>query len=99
MELRPRDQRPRRDLKVSKDVNGVVVGRVEGDSPAGALGVQAGDVTVSVDQRPVATPEGAGSELRQAATRGNVLLLINWHGTSQFVGLPHENNRAAGSSH
>ena len=97
MELRPLDQRLRRDLKVSKDVNGVVVGRVEGDSPAGALGRP--DRRCHRVGRSVATPEGAGAELRQAATRGSVLLLINWHGTSQFVGLPLENNRTAGSSH
>jgi hypothetical protein len=55
-------------------------------------------VIVSVDQRPVTTPEGAAAQLKQAAAQGNVLLLLNRHGMSQFVGLSVENNGTAGSS-
>jgi hypothetical protein len=36
--------------------------------------------------------------LKQAAEHGNVLLLLNRHGTGQFVGLSVENNGTAGSS-
>ena len=46
-----------RELHVPKEVNGVVVGQVVSDSPAGELGIQTGDVIVSVDQKPVTTPE------------------------------------------
>jgi len=44
------------------------------------------------------TPEGAAAQLKEAAEHGNVLLLLNRHGTSQFVGLSVENNGTAGSS-
>jgi hypothetical protein len=55
-------------------------------------------VVVSVDQRPVTIPEGAAAQLKEAAEQGNVLLLVNCHGTSQFVGLSVENNGTVGSS-
>jgi serine protease Do len=98
MELLPLDQQLRKELKVPKDLNGVVVGQITSGSPAGELGIQPGDVIVSVDQRPVTTPEGAAAQLKQAAAQGNVLLLLNRHGISQFVGLSVENNGTAGSS-
>jgi serine protease Do len=85
-------------LKVPKDVNGVVDGQVASGSPAGDLGIQPGDVIVSVDQKPVASPENAATQLKQAAAQGNVLLLLNRHGMSRFVGLSIENNGTAGSS-
>ena len=98
MELLPLDPRLRKELKVPKDLNGVVVGQVASGSPAGDLGIQPGDVIVSVDQEPVATPESAASQLKKAAAQGNVLLLLNRQGMSQFVGLSVENNGTAGSS-
>ena len=42
----------------------MVVGQVVSDSPAGELGIQPGDVIVSVDQEPVTTPEGAAAQLK-----------------------------------
>ena len=98
MELVALDPQLRQELHVPKEVNGVVVGQVASDSPAGELGIQAGDVIVSVDQKPVTTPEGAAAQLKEAAEHGNVLLLLNRHGTSQFVGLSVENNCTVGSS-
>jgi serine protease Do len=98
MELVPLTPELRSQLRVPKDVNGVVVGRIAGDSPAGALGLRPGDVIVSIDQQPVTTPEEAATQLKQAAAHGNVLLLINRHGTSEFVGLSVENNAMSGSS-
>jgi serine protease Do len=92
MELLPLEPQLRRELKVPKDLNEVVVGQVASGSPAGELGIQPGDVIVSVDRRPVSTPEGAAAQLKQAAAQGNVLLLLNRHGMSQFVGLSVENN-------
>ena len=87
MELLPPDPQLRKELKVPKDLNGVVVGQVASASPAGESGIQPGDVIVSVDQKPVSTPEGAATQLKEAAAQGNVLLLLNRHGMSRFVGL------------
>ncbi len=52
MEFLPLDPQPRKELKVPKDLNGVVVGQVANGSPAGELGIQPGDVIVSIDQKP-----------------------------------------------
>ena len=76
----------------------LVVSRLAGDSPAQSLGVQPGDVIWSIDQKPATTPEEAASQLTQAAARGDVLLLLNRHGVSQFVGLSVENSDMSGSS-
>jgi len=92
MELVPLEPQMRKELQVPKDVTGVVVGRVASGSPAGELGIQPGDVIESVDQKPVQTPEEAAADLKKAAASGNVLLLLNRHGASQFVGLSVENS-------
>src|SRR5215469_14370257 len=92
MELMPLAPKLRSELHVPKDVSGVVVGRIAPDSPARALGIQSGDVIVSIDQKPAMTPEQAAAELKEAAAHGDVLLLLNRHGASEFLGLSVENN-------
>ena len=79
-------------------LTGVVVAQIASDSPANALGVQPGDVIESIDQKPVTAPDEAAKELKEAAANGDVLLLLNRHGASEFVGLSVENNGTAGSS-
>ena len=98
MELVPLAPKLRSELHVPKDVSGVVVGRIAPDSPARALGIQSGDVILSIDQKPAATPQEAAAELKEAAAHGDVLFLVNRHGASEFVGLSVENNGIAGSS-
>ncbi|MGE3782785.1 MAG: DegQ family serine endoprotease [Alphaproteobacteria bacterium] len=85
----------RRQYRIPKDVEGVVVTEVADQSPADSAGVQPGDVLVSVDQKPVETPPKAAEQLKEAAAKGNVLLLINRKGSSQFVGLSV--NRGSGT--
>src|SRR6266851_235049 len=77
----------RRQFRIPKDVEGVVVTKLADDSPAAALGIQPGDVIMSIDQQPATTPQQAAAELKKAATQGNILLLLNRRGTTQFVGL------------
>jgi serine protease Do len=81
----------RKRLHVPKGVEGVLVRGVAGDSPAAAIGVQPGDVIVSIDQQPVTKPEDAAKKLQTAAASGQILLLLNRHGNNQFVGLEVEN--------
>jgi hypothetical protein len=45
-----------------------------------------------------ANPENAAVQLKEAAARGNVLLLLKRHGMSRFVGLSVENIRREGST-
>ncbi|HVC54377.1 MAG TPA: DegQ family serine endoprotease [Stellaceae bacterium] len=77
----------RRKFSIPKDVEGVVVTHIADNSGAAALGIQPGDVISSIDQEPARTPLQAAKKLQAAATKGSVLLLVNRHGQSQFVGL------------
>ncbi len=98
MEFVPLTPQLRSRLHTPKDVKGVVVGRVADNSPAASLGIQPGDVVESIDRKPVTTPREATAQLKEAAAHGDVLLLLNRHGTSEFVGLSVENNGMSGSS-
>ena len=77
----------RRQHRIPKDVDGVVVSQVAGNSPAASLGIEPGDVIMSIDQRPATSPEQAAAELKEAAAKGNILLLLNRRGQTQFIGM------------
>jgi serine protease Do len=77
----------RNQFRIPKDVDGVVVTKISPDSPAASIGMEPGDVIVSVDRQPATTPQQTAAALKQGAAKGNILLLLNRHGTSQFVGL------------
>jgi len=98
MQFVPLTPQLRSQLRVPKEVNGVVVGQIASDSPANALGMQPGDVIEPIDQKPVTRPAEAARELKEAAAHGDVLLLLNRHGVNEFVGLSIENNGTTGSS-
>src|ERR1051326_1638237 len=85
LELAPIDPSMRRHFQIPRDVEGVVVARIAPDSPLAELGLEAGDVIQSVDQEPVTMPQDAARALKEAAGKGNVLLLLNRHGPSQLV--------------
>jgi len=87
MELSPIDPAARTRFRIPRDVAGVMITRVGADSPAASLGLRPGDVIVSVDQKPVRNPQDAAEQLKAGAAKGSVLLLLNRHGTSEFVGL------------
>jgi serine protease Do len=90
LELAPLASELRQKLKIGNDVSGVLVTHVAGNT-ATAIGIQPGDVIQSVDQKPVTTPQQAATALREAGKRANVLVLINRHGASEFVGLSVQN--------
>ena len=79
----------RRELRLGRDVTGVVITQVDDGSTADALGLARGDVVVSINQEPVGTPQEAAQKLKEIANspRKTALLLLNRHGTSQYVGL------------
>ena len=66
--------------------------------PVRAFGIEVGDVIVSVDQHPVKTPHEAADQLKQAAAKNNVLLLLNRRGANQFVGLSTGRGSGSGNS-
>jgi serine protease Do len=87
MQLAAISAKLRAQFRIPKDVEGVVVTKVSPDSPAASLGVEPGDVIVSVERQPATSPQQAAAALKQAAAKGNILLLLNRHGASQFVGM------------
>jgi serine protease Do len=81
----------RRRAQVPKNVRGVLVTDVSPDSPLAQVGVEAGDVIVSINQQPVTTPKQAAEKLAavRAEKGGNktLLLLINRQGINQYVAM------------
>ncbi|HEX7968466.1 MAG TPA: DegQ family serine endoprotease [Stellaceae bacterium] len=89
VKLAPLNEQLRRQAHVPKQVKGVIVTAVADDSPLAALGIQPGDVIQSINQQSVTTPKQAESKLKEAQTAKtkNVLLLINRHGTNEYLAL------------
>jgi serine protease Do len=67
-----------RQLGLNAAMRGVVVGAVDPSSDAAAKGLQRGDVILSVNQRPAASPAdvSAAANAAKAAGRSNVLLFV-----------------------
>ena len=75
----------RRELHLAPTVHGVVIGGIEPKSPATAIGLMPGDVVVSINRQTINDPARATNLLLGAATEGEVLILVNRHGDSQFM--------------
>ncbi|HEX8535098.1 MAG TPA: Do family serine endopeptidase [Allosphingosinicella sp.] len=70
--------------------NGLVVTSVDPNSDAGGKGIQAGDIILSVNQRPTRSPEEAAAAVEAARTAGrqSVLLLVRRGNTPPiYVGI------------
>jgi serine protease Do len=79
----------RRELRLGRDANGVVITGVDDGSAAEAVGLTRGDVLVSINQQPVSAPEQAVQKLKEIAKspQKTALLLLNRHGVSQYLGM------------
>ncbi|MFQ3594577.1 MAG: Do family serine endopeptidase [Sphingomonadaceae bacterium] len=68
----------RQQLGLPETVQGLVVGRVNPASNAAEQGLQRGDIVLSINQRPVRTPQEAAAIVNEArkAGRDTVLLLV-----------------------
>jgi serine protease Do len=82
----------REEINLSPSATGVVIGGIADDSPAVSAGLLAGDVVLSVGRVAVASPTDAARKLQLVSSTGDVLMLINRHGTLQFVALPAESD-------
>ena len=82
----------RRELHLAASVQGAVIGGIDTSSGAAAIGLVPGDVVISIDRQAVATPAEAAQKLRAAVGEEDVLILVNRHGSSQFVVLSAQNN-------
>jgi len=88
VKLAPLNDQLRRQAHVPKTVKGVIVTAVADDSPLATLGIQPGDVIQSINQQAVTTPQQAEARFKEAqAGKKNALLLINRHGTNEYLAL------------
>jgi serine protease Do len=75
-------------FNLKSDSKGVVVTRVDADSPAGEKRVQAGDVILEVNQETVATPADVSGKVdaaKKAGKRSVLLLVGNAQGETRYV--------------
>lgn len=80
----------RQQLRLPDSVQGLVIARVNPASSAAEQGLQRGDVVLSINQRPVRTPQDAAAAVAEArrAGRDTVLLLVQrGNGPARFVGV------------
>ncbi|MEJ0042661.1 MAG: Do family serine endopeptidase [Rhizomicrobium sp.] len=77
----------RRNFNIDAAVDGVLVTRVDPDSDAGDKGIQAGDVVLSVANKPVHSPKDVLAQIAAARSAGHhsVLLLVATQGGTRFV--------------
>ena len=79
----------RRELHLAKNVEGVVVTRVDSGSAAEDVGLTDGDVVIAINQQPVHTPQEAAAKLNEAfhSPKKTALLLLNRRGVTEYVGM------------
>ena len=83
----------RKRFNIKENVKGVVVTRVDPNSPAADKRIQAGDVVVEVGQEPVAAPADVARRLEQLRKDGRksaLLLVSNAQGEVRFVAISLE---------
>ena len=98
MQLKKLDPQMRDSLKLPSGTNGVVIGSIAEDSPVRGSGLQPGDVIVSINQKPVSSPQQAAAALKRAAASGNILLLLDRNGVTEFLGMTIGKRSASGNA-
>lgn len=80
----------RQQMGLDSDVQGVLVTQVQPGGPAEAKGIQAGDIIVSVDRKPVREPKEVVAAIRKAHESGakSVLLYVSRDGNERFEAVP-----------
>jgi len=81
----------RQQMQLPESVKGgVVITDLDEDSPAGATGLQPGDVIVQVNHRPVNTVAEFNSAVRAGASKESTLLLVKHGPAEAFVVVPNK---------
>ena len=82
------DQRQR--MGIDAKLQGVLVTQVQPGGPAEAKGIQAGDIIVSIDRKPVHEPKDVVAAIRKAHESGakSVLLYVSRDGNEHFEAVP-----------
>ncbi|GGH27295.1 serine protease [Alsobacter metallidurans] len=88
LELSPVTDELRKRYSIKETVRGVVVSRVDPNSPAADKRIQPGDVIVEVQQEPVTTPDAMTRRidaLKKDGKKSALLLVANAQGEVRFV--------------
>ena len=91
MEFSALNDAQRKTFSLKDGAKGVVVTKVDPDSPAGEKHIVPGDVIVEVNQDAVTTPVEVTKKLDAAKSAGKktaLLLVANANGEVRFVALP-----------
>ncbi len=75
----------RREFGLAASVQGAVIGGIEENSSAAAIGLVPGDVVTSINRQPVTQSAEAMQKLRSVANQGDVLILVHRHGIANFM--------------
>ncbi|MFL5336518.1 MAG: DegQ family serine endoprotease [Geminicoccaceae bacterium] len=88
--LAPISPDQREQLGLDADKKGVLITDVVAGGPAEAKGLQAGDVILSIDRKPVAQPSDVVAAIRKAHESGakSVLLYVSREGKERFEAVP-----------
>jgi serine protease Do len=89
------DNQLRQQLHVGRNVHGAVVTDINDGGIADTLGIERGDIVVSIDQQPVQNAGDAAQMLKSAASspQKSALLLINRHGETRYIGVDLSHNQ------
>jgi serine protease Do len=93
MELSSINDELRKRYNIKEGVRGVVVTRVDANSPAADKRIQAGDVIVEMQQEPVSSPDAVSKRIETLKKDGKktaLLLVANAQGETRFVAVSIE---------
>ena len=95
LHLAPLTNDIRGELRLGRNVHGVVIIGVDNGSIADSLGLSRGDVIMSINQQPTNSPKEAAERLHDIANSPNktALLLLNRHGVTQYLGVELSKNQ------
>ncbi|MBU3732010.1 MAG: PDZ domain-containing protein, partial [Beijerinckiaceae bacterium] len=93
LDLSPITDEAKKRYSIKDNVKGVLVSRVDPNSPAADKRIQAGDIIVEVQQEQVATPDAVTKRveaLKKDGKKSALFLIANGQGDVRFVALSLE---------
>ena len=93
LDLSPITDEAKKRYSIKDSVKGVLVSRVDANSPAADKRIQAGDIIVEVQQEPVTTPDAVTKRvdaLKKEGKKSALFLIANGQGDVRFVALSLE---------
>jgi serine protease Do len=93
LDLSPITDDAKRRFSIKDNVKGVLVSRVDPNSPAADKRIQAGDIIVEVQQEAVTTPDAVTKRvdaLKKEGKKSALFLIANAQGDVRFVALSLE---------